>query len=193
MLSDVPAEINRPNLLIEKTLSIYSVEQLFHIAVKRLNHEDNSYKDSTMASQTGNLYFMKKILGAEFPFIEKKTTTTFEIIDVDGTNVIDQYQFESFTCEPQSEPAASGTIGIIRLSLVKTGQQRFDGWSNHRFSNRCSSRGLDRAVKQYLNWGGKFAANNWSMLYCGGNEVVISQLNDYKHTFGINVAVEKLD
>ena len=49
-------------------------------------------------------------------------------------------------------------------------------------------------IKEHLHGGdGKFAAKNWSMLYCGGSQPVLSQLKDFRHKYGIDLSVEKFD
>jgi len=56
--------------------------------------------------------------------------------------------------------------------------------------------GLDRAVLKYLRGDAKdrkFAANTWSMLYCGGSQPVLEQLKAFRKKSGINLSVEKFD
>ena len=48
-------------------------------------------------------------------------------------------------------------------------------------------------IKHQLQGSGEFAAKNWSLLYCGGSEVVLEELEKYRRQFGIALSVEKFD
>jgi hypothetical protein len=166
----------RLKLWITKALSIYSTDQLFSEAV---GHTD-SEEVNDLANYEGVEYVVIHLIGGsndiephETESLEQLIRHTFKKIDPNSSGYIDVLQFEALLdhLKEVDEEAPPNTAASKQLNLT--------------FGLSAVAGGIETGAMYYLNCkGSKFSAKNWSMLYCGGAEAILSQLKDYKHKFG---------
>jgi len=199
VLSNAPAADTRCKLLIEKALDLYSIDQLFQYAVKASGPK---HKNPWAASYKGIKYICERVLG-DVVDMERVVHGLVEL-DSDGSGEISRHQFELFLGNlKESNKDAPGLENIRQSSTVDDRTQNlFDGTIRRKdrsldtFSSRSLYQNIDAAARKYLHHDvkdGKFAAKNWSMLYCGGSQVLLDQMKDIKHKLGIGLSVEKFD
>lgn len=177
VLSNHPAGgSDRLKLWITKALSIYSTDQLFSEAVKLTDSEEAD----NLANYEGVEYVVTHLIGGgndiephETESLEQLIRHTFKKIDPNSSGYIDIVQFEALLDQLKEvdEEAPPYTAASKQLNLT--------------FGLSAVAGGIDTGARYYLNSEeSKFSAKNWSMLYCGGSEAILSQLKDYKHKFG---------
>ncbi len=192
LLSAAPAGNIRAKLLIEKALSIYSVDQLFQYAVRGSGYEAGYI----LANLEGVLYVMKKLLGPDIKAISDVVSDTFKKIDVVDAGEINVKQFDELLSALKAGDEASPNEEEIkeRQAHLSSTRGMFDTKVRSTLmASTFGPGGINAAAKRYLMGEGKFGAKNWSMLYCGGAQPVLDQLKAYKKEFGIGLAVEKFD
>lgn len=178
----------RAKLLVEKALSLYTVDQLFDYSLKASNYYNESQEPLTNEiNYQGVLSTMRHLLANDCDV--DSITKIFERVDKDGNCRLNRVEFEDFMhlllqggCNEEIQTVKQG---LARMSTVRDMFQ----------SQQKESSTIDEfGIRQHLHGGdGKFSAKNWSMLYCGGSAPVLSQLKDYKKKFGIHLSVEKFD
>lgn len=174
----------RSKLMIQKALSIYSPDQLFIYAWKGSGEE---FDDGMVATLAGVQYVLEKLVGDDFEFISDSAEVVFSKVDAAGEGKIGKEQFKELLAELQGGDQQVVTAHDISEHTTKLSQtqQMFDTRSRRTLVSTIGPLGLDATVKSFLNNSkGKFSAKNWSMLYCGGSEAILSQLKDYKKDFG---------
>lgn len=199
VLTHAPAASIRSKLLLEKALSIYSVNDLFERAVqgsygKRSTFVGLSIVEDKPATYAGVQDVLEQLLGCDINAVQDQTSMILERIDPKGTGKIDENQFEQLLHElKQGSEDAPGDEEIIKNSTQMQRTQHMFGRGSLNRNSSMNQHTLDVAVKRYLKGDDKFGAKNWSMLYCGGSSAILSQLKDYKRKYGIGLAVEKFD
>ena len=191
VVTRTPAEM-RTKLLLEKALSIYTIDQLFDYSVKASNYHNEGLDPLVnMVNYQGVLSTMKHLLSDDCELVVDKITKNFEQIDADGDCRIDRTDFEHFfdlmiACSTDS---TQGVADIKRgLKRMSTTRDMFQS------SKIVESESKDEfGIKKHLHGDGKFSAQNWNMLYCGGSQPVLDQLKAFKRKFGVELAVEKFD
>jgi len=194
VLTSTPAEM-RSKLLLEKALSIYTLDQLFDYTVKASNHYNAGLLPLVGAvNYQGLLSTMRSLLGDDCKLIKDQITKTFEKIDADTDSRLDREEFEFFfdlmlISDQGSESIANVKRGLQRMSTCR---DMFES-SRHPMKSEPDESNDEYNIKKYLQGDGKFAAKNWNLLYCGGSQTVLDQLKDFKRKFGIGLSVEKFD
>ena len=181
-------------LLLEKALSVYSIDQLFDSAVRAsqsLNEDDDLPQLEDAATFKGVLLMMKHLLGTDCDLMLEKILRNLDAADSYGSSVLTRDMFEDFMTLMREDNNAnnsaklqcrkvddSDVLNVTRVSIDSVKETISNGMFG---------------VKKYLNGDGKFNKKNWKMLYCGGSEAVLSQLKTYKHKYSIGLSVEKFD
>lgn len=178
----------RAKLLVEKALSLYSVDQLFDYSLKASNYYNESQEPLTNEiNYQGVLSTMRHLLANDYDV--DSITKIFERVDRDGNCRLNRVEFEDFM-HLLLQGGCDEEIKTVKRNLTKMTTVR-----NMFESQQKKSSTLDEfGIRQHLHGSdGKYSAKNWSMLYCGGSAPVLSQLKDYKKKFGIHLSVEKFD
>ncbi len=187
VITKTPAEM-RTKLLVEKALSVYSVDQLFDYTLKASNYYNENQEPLTnQINYQGVLSTMRHLLEKDCKV--DTITRIFEQVDADGDCRLNQVEFEDFM-NLMLEGNSNEEVQTVKRGLEKMSTARGMFQS---MQKETSSSKDDFGIKKHLCGDGKYAAKNWSMLYCGGSAPVLSQLKDYKNKFGINLSVEKFD
>ena len=189
VMTNTPAD-TRVKLLIEKALSIYTVDQLFDYTLKASNYYNESQDELTdEVNYQGVLSTMRHLLANDCNV--ECITAFFERVDIDGNCRLNREEFRDFIhLMIEGNENSNAEIQDVKDGLAKFATAR-DLFQSKR---TMSSNDLDEfGIKQHLCGGGKFSAKNWSMLYCGGSAPVLSQLKDFKNKYCINLSVEKFD
>lgn len=198
VLTRTPARM-RSKLLLQKALSIYTMDQLYEYTVNASDFY-NLRIEPTIASvhYRGVLSTMKHLLGDDYHLVNDQITTYFEKVDTDGDSLLDRMEFEEFfnlmlqgSGSTDEESSAMATIksGIDRMSTCR---DLFD--SNKDTEKTDSERwNDDYGLKKHLQGNGKFSAKNWKILYCGGSGQIKDKLKDFERHFGVGLSVEKFD
>jgi hypothetical protein len=193
VVSKAPAEL-RAKLLLEKALSIYTMDQLFEYTLKATQyHGDNMELESLLSAVNyhGVLSTMRNLLGDDCESVADKITYNFEKVDVSGSCSLDRDMFEEFMNlmleDGLSEEVATVKRGLERLATCKT---LFD---SKQATDLSASTKDEFGIRRHLQGDGKFSAKNWKMLYCGGSQPVLDQLKAYRQKFHIGLSVEKFD
>eukprot|EP00581_Thalassiosira_minuscula_P014928 CAMPEP_0183730492 /NCGR_PEP_ID=MMETSP0737-20130205/32987_1 /TAXON_ID=385413 /ORGANISM="Thalassiosira miniscula, Strain CCMP1093" /LENGTH=858 /DNA_ID=CAMNT_0025963009 /DNA_START=206 /DNA_END=2782 /DNA_ORIENTATION=- len=194
VLTRTPAEM-RAKLLLEKALSIYTVDQLYGYTAKASSYYDGGLQTAlalvAAVNYPGILSTMKHLLGDDFELVVDSITKNFEKIDTNGDGRMDRDQFEDFFylmlvgSNVQEEPSIANVKQW--LHVMSSCRDMFESKSD-------AEQGKDEfGIKKHLQGDGKFSARNWNMLYCGGSQPVLDQLNALERKFGIGLSVEKFD
>jgi len=202
VLTRTPGEM-RVKLLLEKALSIYTIDQLFGYTVKASNHYNEGQEPLVdMVNYQGCLSTLRHLLADDYKSVTDQITENFEKIDTSGFCRLDRGHFEiffksmlriGFDGSDTEEPETSSMRNVKRgLQRMTTTRDMFESGRKPSGSNEFSSKD-EFGIKPYLQGDGKFAAKNWNMLYCGGSQPVLDQLNAFKRKFGIGLSVEKFD
>lgn len=188
VVTNTPVDM-RAKLLVEKALSLYTVDQLFDYTLKASNFYNESQEPLTNEiNYQGVLSTMRHLLANDCNV--DSITKIFEQVDVDGNCRLNRLEFEDFV-HLMLEGNSNEEIQTVKRGLAKMSTVRDMFESNKQMKSASKD---EFGIKQHLHSGdGKFSAKNWSMLYCGGSAPVLSQLKDYKNKFGINLSVEKFD
>lgn len=194
VLTRTPAEV-RSKLLLEKALSIYTMDQLYEYTVKASNHYNDGLEPLVDAvSYQGVLSTMRHLLGTDCELVVDQIYKNFDKIDFDGDRQMSRDDFEDFfdlmlAGSDKQEDSSMANIkrGLQRMSTCR---DMFESTAEKSHSDQCMD---EFGIKGYLQGDGKFSAKNWNMLYCGGSQPVLDQLKDFKHKFGIGLSVEKFD
>ena len=183
VLSRTPAEV-RSKLLLEKALSIYTMDQLYEYTVNASNHYSGDLRPQVVASFDGVLSTMRHLLGSDFDLVKLEITRHFNKIDTEGDRQINRADFEAFFDLMLTADQDDSMVNIKRgLERMSTCRDMFESSSDDKKSESADEFGIKS----------KFSAKNWNMLYCGGSQPVLDQLKDFKHKFGIALSVEKFD
>ena len=189
VLSRTPAEV-RSKLLLEKALSIYTMDQLYEYTVNASNHYSGNLRPQVVASFEGVMSTMRHLLGSDFDLVKLEITRHFNKIDTEGDRQINRTDFEAFFDLMLTTDQNDSMVNIKRgLERMSTCRNMFESSADVKKSDSADEFG----IKKYLQGDGKFSAKNWNMLYCGGSQPVLDQLKDFKHEFGIALSVEKFD
>ena len=182
-------------LLLEKALSVYSIDQLFDSAVRAsqsVNEDDDLPPLEDAATFKGVLLMMKHLLGTDCDLMLEKILRNLDAADSYGSSVLTRDMFGDFMTLMREDNNSSSRSN--KMQDKKTDDS--DVLNVTRVSidsvKDIVSKGMF-GVKKYLNGDGKFNKKNWKMLYCGGSEAVLSQLKTYKHKYLIGLSVEKFD
>merc|ERR1712085_81766 len=96
VLTRTPAEM-RSKLLLEKALSIYSLDQLYEYTAKASNrHSQGLDLLVTMVSYQGVLSTMKHLLGDDGVLVADPIAQNFKMADADGDGRLDPDEFGEF-------------------------------------------------------------------------------------------------
>ena len=192
--SQAPPEA-KAKLLLGKALSIYTTDQLFNYAMEVSNASNNCVRLGPLVDSVcyqGILSLMQQLIkdGCENMEFMGELTMNFELLS--SEDLMDRNGFESFMDlmlrEEKSDEQGASTNDLRRLQFRDKCQ------SVGNFGSDCMVQSeVDSRTKSYLRGDGKFAAKNWSMLYCGGSEPVLNSLKEYKSKHGIALSVEKFD
>jgi hypothetical protein len=177
-------------LLLEKALSVYSIDQLFDYAMRTsaslLDEDEPPLKNA--ASFKGVLIMMKQLLGEDCDFMIEKILKNLDAADSYGGSVLTRDMFEDFMTlmrednakqdDTETKPQDGECLDVKRVPLADVK----DSLSSGMFG-----------VKKYLQSDGKFSSKNWKLLYCGGSEAVLGKLREYKSKYSIGLSVEKFD
>jgi len=189
VLSRTPAEV-RSKLLLEKALSIYTMDQLYEYTVNASNHYSRNLRPQVVASFEGVMSTMRHLLGSDFDLVKLEITRHFNKIDTEGDRQINRTDFGAFFDLMLITDQDDSMVNIKRgLERMSTCRNMFESSADVKKSESADEFG----IKKYLQGDGKFFAKNWNMLYCGGSQPVLDQLKDFKHKFGIALSVEKFD
>jgi len=193
VLTRTPAEL-RSTLLLEKALSIYTMDQLFDYSAKASHyHQQGPEPLVTVVNYQGVLSTMKHLLGEDCLLVSDKIARNFEMVDPDGDGRLDRSKFEELfhlMINKKEDLSASMVDAIGGLQRMTTCRDLFNSSGQQTSKN---SRKDEFGIKRHLQGEGKFAARNWNLLYCGGSQPVVDQLKAFKRKFGIDLSVEKFD
>lgn len=185
VISKTPVE-TRTKLLLERVLSIYSIAQLFDYTVEASGKIGNERASAAaldrghVVTYSGMIYTMKQLLGDDCELLMDQITSNIEEASINGAGLLDRNEFENFFRLMIREDNTDDARNVV--------QNIFDTQQN------TTKITMDEfGIRKFLQGDDKFAAKNWSMLYCGGSEPVLAQLRAFKKKFGIGLAVEKFD
>jgi hypothetical protein len=176
---------DRAKLLIERAISIYTLDQLFEYAVHASSDRENgAFPLLGSASFDGVILMMENLLGDEFELLRERIIKSLDTVDTFGSALLDEDMFEDF------------------FRLILEGQGLYD-------ENEDSTKGTTRdsdtrleslaihdksfGINTFLQGDGKFSSSKWKLLYCGGSNALKSQLKTYKQKYSIDLSVEKFD
>jgi len=80
----------------------------------------------------------------------------------------------------------------LRLGMQKMNTYR-DIFDSMRMTKSDDNSVDEFDVQKYLRGNGKFSADKWSVLYCGGSNPIQRQLKAFKRKYGVPLSVEKFD
>jgi len=193
VLTRTPAD-KRSKLLLEKALSIYTMDQLYEFTAKASDHHNRGVESLVdVVNYDGVRSTMKHLLGEDCMLVCSKITENFEMADISGNGHLDREGFEEFfyLMLDKQEELTSSMVEIKRgLQQMTTARDLFQ--NNGRVPKSAAWED-EFEIKRHLQGEGKFAARNWNMLYCGGSQPVVDQLKAFKRKFGIGLSVEKFD
>ncbi|EJK59461.1 hypothetical protein THAOC_20318 [Thalassiosira oceanica] len=195
VVTQTPAEL-RSKLLLEKALSIYSLDQLYEYTVKASNYYNETGEELVnTVNYQGVLSTMRHLLGEDAARVEKRIIENFERVDSDGDCLMDHSQFKEFF---DLMLMTDGNKEAKSLENVRSGLKKMNTCRNIFESGRGSGKDESKdefGIMQYLHGdaNGRFQSKNWSMLYCGGSQPVLDSLKTYKKKYGIELSVEKFD
>lgn len=179
VLTRTPAEM-RSKLLLEKALSIYSMDQLYNYTVKASNNEGME----PLVSNRGVLSTFKHLLGSDIN--TAMITNNFDKLDTDSDGKLDREEFEllfnlMMAVDTDTHDVANVKHGLQRMNLFESIRH-----IDNSESEQCKD---EFRIKKHLQ--GDDSASNWNLLYCGGSQPVLGQLKKFKHKFGVGLSVEK--
>jgi hypothetical protein len=197
VITRTPAEM-RSKLLLEKALSIYTMDQLCDYTIKASNHyNEGSQPLVDLVNYQGVLSTMRHLLGDDCDVVTDQITRNFEKVDSDDDCRLNRDEFEDFLGlmlrgSDTNEELASVKRGLKRMSTCRDMFESGRAVSNSSEDEQSKD---EFGIKKYLygDEDGKFAAKNWNMLYCGGSQPVLDQLKAFKRKFGVGLSVEKFD
>ncbi|KAL9183809.1 hypothetical protein ACHAXT_004665 [Thalassiosira profunda] len=180
VLTRTPAEM-RTRLLLEKALSIYTLDQLFEYTMKASEHHDASFEPFLdEVNFAGVQSTMRHLLGDDFDDVTENIARNFDKVDMDGERRLSREGFRDFF-DMMIESASDDAQGV---DDVKRGLQRMATarglFDNDTKEPKSEQQKDEFGIKQHLQSDGKFAAKNWAMLYCGGSQPVLDQLKAFK-------------
>jgi ferric-chelate reductase len=193
VLSRTPAEM-RSKLLLEKALSLYTLDQLFEYTAKASAYYNaETGRDNDVVNYCGVRSTIRHLLGQDYEMVTNKMNEYFEKVDDDGDDKIDRAGFEIFfklMLEGSDAEEKSSIVSVKRgLRRRSACQDMFEPSKYSQSEHQKDEFG----IKEYLQGEGKFSAKNWNILYCGGSQAVLDQLKDFKRKFGVGLSVEKFD
>jgi len=193
IVTRTPADV-RSKLLIEKALSLYTMDQLYDYTTKASNYYKNEGQEplADMVNYQGMLSTMRHLLGEDAGLVEKKILHNFEQVVDEGQCLLNRIQFdEFFDLMLLGTKDEAKSIANLRLGLEKVKMSR-DIFNSSNMTKSDES-GDEFHIKKYLHGTGKFSADKWSVLYCGGSEPIQRQLKAYRKKYGVPLSVEKFD
>ena len=143
----------------------------------------------------GVLALMQQLLKDSCRPIQGKITKTFERFNSVAPHLLNRDEFEAFIniMLDQGQDDVEDASVLENAGRDVTFQSKPFGLE---VLEREHNRRLiedEFKIKHQLQGSGEFAAKNWSLLYCGGSEVVLEKLEKYGRQFGIALSVEKFD
>ena len=171
----------RVKLVLERTMSIYSVEQLFQYSASLTpsHHQEGNRPLGTVASFSGVLSMMENLLGEEFDQFREKLHSILELVDTYGASLLNRDMFEDFIhLIMQADLFDGGTESVNTSDDEELGSTK--SYGNYR-------------IETILQGDGKYSSQKWKMLYCGGSNAVLTQLKNYKRKHSISLYSEKFD
>jgi len=180
----------RAKLLLEKAMSIYTTDQLFSYAAEVSMDREPSV--DYVVNYQGVLSLLQELLEDSFDSIDAKSSENFNLFASEATGLMDRDSFEAFLNLMIRDENDRASIEGARHRLMFEGKDVSTGQLGSRYGMMLPSKS-DSRVNSYLFGAGKFAAKNWSMLYCGGSEPVLAQLREYKQKHDVALSVEKFD
>ena len=192
VVTQTPAEL-RSKLLLEKALSIYSLDQLYDYTVKASNYYNETGEELVdQVNYQGVLSTMRHLLGEDAARVEKRITENFERVDSDNDCLMDHSQFKLFF---DLMLMTDGNKEAKSIENVRSGLKKMSTCRNIFESGRGvgNTQKDEFGIMKYLHGDGKFQSKTWSMLYCGGSQPVLDSLKTYKKKYGIELSVEKFD
>jgi hypothetical protein len=109
VLTRAPAEV-RSRLLLEKALSIYTMDQLFDYTVKASRRDDDDVP-LVAANYRGVMSTMRHLLGEDIDAVSEKITSNFEKVCDNPDCRIDREEFEFFFRLMTRGPGKKGAAG----------------------------------------------------------------------------------
>merc|ERR1711862_905011 len=143
IVTRTPADV-RSKLLIEKALSLYTMDQLYDYTTKASNY----YKDegqeplAGMVNYQGMLSTMRYLLGEDAGLVEKKILRNFEQVDDEGRCLLNRIQFdEFFDLMLLGTKDEAKSIANLRLGLdkVKMSRDIFNSTNTTKSDDRVTS------------------------------------------------------
>ena len=201
VLTRTPAKI-RSKLLLEKALTIYTIDQLYDYTVKASMYHSGVETGQSPAAVNyqGVLSTMKHLLGGDYEMVRDQIAENFDKVDSQGRccELLDKEEFESFfnlMLLGSDAQEKSSMVDIRRgLRRMSTCRDMFESSRGNNNNYGDPDQWKDEFdVKMHLEGDGKFAAKTWNILYCGGSTPVLNQLKTFKRKFGIGLSVEKFD
>ena len=143
----------------------------------------------------GVLALMFQLLKDDCSFIEDKITKAFSHSTCsEKDNLLNQDDFELFMNHLIDQLQHDDDVKAIEKHKCEIRfQPKKDsmGMISSKFARNDPTE--DLMAKAHLNGDGKFAAKNWSMLYCGGINAVVKELKAFEGQLGVGLAIEKFD
>jgi len=195
IVTKTPADI-RSKLLIEKALSLYTMDQLHDYTVKASNYYNNEGQEPLVdtVNYQGMFSTVRHLLGEEDAgLVEKNILRNFEQVDDGGRRLLNRVQFDEFfdlmllDAEDEAE-----SIADLRLGMEKMNTYR-DVFDTMAMADDDEHSVDEFDIKQYLRGNGKFSADKWSVLYCGGSAPIQRQLQSFQRKYRVPLSVEKFD
>lgn len=193
----------RAKLLLEKALSIYSIETLFDYARECTNKFNvalgvDEHADSV--DYRGIRKLMQQLLNGTYKGIEDNIAESYPLFESGEKGLMSLDSFRNFIEKLLSndeedgdveEASASSAVSCLRHRMSFEGKGATVGNLGIQYATEPLK--PESRTSYYLSGDGKYSAKNWSLLYCGGSNPVLQQLKAYKHKHGITLSVEKFD
>ena len=202
-----PTEM-RCKLLLQKALSIYTMDQLYDFTVMASKQHHLGF-DPLLATVDcqGVMYTMSHLLGDNYHLLIDHISDTFATLDGDGSGRLDRNRFECLI-NLLLVNDVSNAVHEESTEFVHAGGSQWEiccamfESRNPDIENSEVENLIDAfSVTKQLQAGGHnhndkklvSATRNWKMLYCGGSQPVLEILKDLERRIGIDLAVEKFD
>ena len=133
-VSRVTTEL-RTKLLLEKALSVYSIDQLFEYSVHASGSSSGSTQHLLSAAFGGVLLMMKNLLGDDFESLRERIMQTLDSVDSYGSSILTLEMFQDFMQLMMQSFSSQNSIATRRDS-DSTDVKRFSiGSANNMISN----------------------------------------------------------
>lgn len=189
----------RSKMLLEKALSVYSMDRLYGQTVMASQHCLMNFDPSlATVDKQGVLCTVRNLMGdKDYQLVANQIVRAFDEIDWDCDGRLDRVGFEdliSLLLEGEAQRITldeEADAGAFTSDIQRDICREMFATDNN--NNKSKVENDEFGIRRHLEGDSKFSARNWQMLYCGGSHPVLDSLKDFKRKFGVGLVVEKFD